>query len=194
MNKRSIAKYISIVGHPFVTIPVFLLIILFVREDIDNAKTLATMIIGGIFAPISLVTYIRVKRGKYTNLDVSDRRQRQRWFMLTTTLILIVTALLWITEQDILISIALTVSLFLMIVSQLLNTMIKASMHTAYHTYLGFVIFYLNSWIGVAFFLFLPFLAWSRVYLKRHTKPEIMAGLGLGILFGIIFLNWISRW
>lgn len=194
MNKKSIAKYISIIGHPFVTIPVFLIIILFVREGVDNAKTLATMIIGGIFAPISLVTYIRVKRGKYTNLDVSDRRQRQRWFILTTALILIVTALLWITRQDTLVSIALTVSLFLMIVSQAVNTLIKASMHVAYHTYLGFVIFYLNPWTGAIFLLFLPLLAWSRVYLKRHTKPEVVAGLVLGVFFGIIFLSWIYRW
>lgn len=194
MNKRSIAKYISIIGHPFVTIPIFLIIILFAREGIDNPKTLATMIIGGIFAPIALVTYIRVKKGKYTNLDVSDRRQRQRWFLLTTALVLIVTALLWITRQDLLVCIAMTTSLFLMIVSQLVNTVIKASMHVAYHTFLGFVIFFLSPVAGSIFLLFLPLLAWSRVYLGRHTKAEIASGFALGAIFGIIFLYWIHHW
>lgn len=188
--KTNIAKYISIIGHPFLTIPVFLLIILFAREDVTNPGTLATMIIGGIFIPISVITYFGVKRGKYTNLDVSDQAQRQRWFMLSTVLVGAVTAMLWITQQDKLVCLAMTVSLFLMITSQVVNTVLKASMHVAYHAYLSFVIYFFNHWIGILFLLFLTVLAWSRLHLKRHTKPEVLFGLLLGVSFGAIFLIW----
>lgn len=193
-TKSVIAKYISIIGHPFLTIPIFLIVILFAREGVANAGTLAMLIIGGIFIPISIRTYIGVRRGKYTNLDVSDQRQRQQWFMLTTALVLLVTALLWITKQDIIVCVAMTVSLFLMIVSQLINFVVKASMHVAYHTYLSFVVFFFNQWVGILFLLFLPMLAWSRLYLKRHTKPEVFSGLVLGLFFGSLFLVWINLW
>lgn len=193
-TKSIIAKYISIIGHPFLTIPIFLIVILFAREDVDNAGTLALLIIGGIFIPVSIRTYIGVKRGKYTNLDVSDQIQRQQWFRLMTGLIFLITVLLWLTKQDLVICIAITVSLLLMIVSQGMNIVIKSSMHVAYHTFLSFVIFFFNQWMGILFLLFLPLLAWSRLYLKRHTKPEVFSGLVLGMFFGSLFLVWIHFW
>lgn len=192
--KSIIAKYISIIGHPFLTIPVFLIVILLGREDVDNAGTAMLMIIGGIFIPVAIRTYIGVKRGKYTNLDVSDQQQRQQWFRLMTALVIVITIVLWLTKQNIIICIAVTISLLLMIVSHALITVIKSSMHVAFHTYLSFVIFFFNQSIGIVFLLFVPVLAWSRLYLKRHTKPEVSSGLVLGIFSGSLFLAWVYAW
>lgn len=36
---------------------------------------------------------------------------------------------------------------------------------------------------GAALGILIPFIMWSRVYLKRHTVGQVIAGAGLGLLF-----------
>ena len=171
------------------TLPVFVIFLLFSTEPPQKATLLSVLIIGGIFVPVGLRTLVGVRSGKYTNLDVSDRVQRQRWFMVTTVLLLIVTAIIWITEQNWSLRLGMVCAFLLLLISQLVNTRIKASMHLAFHVYLSLLVLHMNLIAGVCFLLFAPLLAWSRLYLKRHIAKEVVVGMALGCLFGFAF--WI---
>lgn len=187
--KTAIAKLISTLGHPFLTVPVFVVFLLFSIEPTEQAIILSVLIIGGIFVPVGLKTIRGVRKGTYTNLDVSDRSQRQRWFIATTLLLLAVTVIIWVTGQARTLRVAVACALLLLIAAQAVNTRIKASMHLAFHVFLGMLILYLNSRAGAIFLLFTPFLAWSRIHLRRHVGSEVMVGVLLGIALGAVF--WV---
>ncbi len=60
-------------------------------------------------------------------------------------------------------------------------------MHLAFHVFLGFLILHFNGIAGIAFLLFAPLLAWSRIHLKRHVWKEIVVGVILGAVLGAAF-------
>ncbi|WP_353195822.1 hypothetical protein [Parapedobacter defluvii] len=185
--KTTIAKLISTVGHPFLTVPVFVIFLLFSIESPRQAAYLSLLIIGGIFVPIGIRTLWGVRKGTYTNLDVSDQGQRQKWFIATTLLLLIVTVIIWLTNQDRTLRLAVTCALVLLVTAQVVNTRVKASMHLAFHVFLGFLILHFNVIAGIVFLMFAPLLAWSRIHLKRHVWKEIIVGVILGAVLGTTF-------
>src|SRR5690606_1999841 len=144
---------------------------------------------GGIFLPIGLRTIRGVRNGTYTNLDVSDQVQRQKWFVATTFLLLLVTIIVWVTRQEWTLRLALACALALLVIAHLVNVRIKASMHLAFHAFLGFIILSFNWMAGVCVLLFALPLAWSRIYLGRHIWQEVMVGMMLGTLLGVAF--WV---
>jgi len=185
--KTTIAKLISTLGHPFLTVPVFVVFLLFSIESARQATYLSLLIIGGIFVPIGITTLRGVRKGRYTNLDVSDQAQRQKWFITTTLLLFVVTLIIWLTNQDRTLRLAVTCALVLLVMAQVVNTRVKASMHLAFHVFLGFLILHFNGIAGIAFLLFAPLLAWSRIHLKRHVWKEIVVGVILGAVLGAAF-------
>ena len=187
--KTTIAKVISTVGHPFLTVPLFAVFLIFSIESTQRAIYLSLLIVGGIFLPIGLKTLRGVRKGTYTNLDVSDQTQRQKWFVATTFLLLLVTIIVWVTNQDWTLRLAMACALALLVIAQLVNRQIKASMHLAFHAFLGFLILSLNTVAGICFLLFALPLAWSRIHLGRHIWKEVVVGMALGTLLGITF--WV---
>ncbi len=181
---------ISTLGHPFLTVPVFVVFLLFTIEPARQATYLSLLIIGGIFIPIGLRTIRGVRKGMYTNLDVSDQAQRQKWFIAMTILVLVVTIIIWATGQDRTLRVATTCALLLLLTAQVVNIAVKASMHLAFHTFLGFLILYFSWPVGITFLLLSPLLAWSRLYLKRHVLKEVLIGMVMGGLFGSAFWLW----
>jgi len=185
--KTTLAKLISTLGHPFLTVPVFVVFLLFSIEPTRQAIYLSLLIIGGIFVPIGLKTLRGVRKGTYTNLDVSDQAQRQKWFIATTILLLVVTVIIWLTGQDRTLRLAVACALMLLVTAQAVNMRIKASMHLAFHVFLGLLILYFNWTAGILFLMFAPLLAWSRIHLKRHVWKEIVVGVMLGTVLGTAF-------
>ena len=80
-------------------------------------------------------------------------------------------------------------ALALLLIAQLVNRRVKASMHLAFHAFLGFLILSFNWVAGVCFLLFALPLAWSRIYLGRHIGKEVVVGVVLGTLLGVAF--WV---
>jgi len=78
----------------------------------------------------------------------------------------------------------------LMAVCYAINSRIKISQHTSIATYLGFLILAVNVWAGIALLIFVPFIAWSRIVLGRHTREEVMIGGSIGALFGLLHI-WL---
>ncbi|MEC3879976.1 hypothetical protein [Parapedobacter sp. 10938] len=187
--KTTIAKVISTVGHPFLTVPLFAIFLIFSIESTQRATYLSLLIVGGIFLPVGLKTIWGVKKGTYTNLDVSDQAQRQKWFIATTFLLLIVTIIVWVSNQEWTLRLALSCALVLLVIAQLVNVRIKASMHLAFHAFLGFIILSFNWLAGGCVLLFALPLAWSRIHLGRHIWQEVVVGMVLGTLLGIAF--WV---
>lgn len=152
-----------------------------------RAALLSGLIIGGVFLPVTILTFRGVRKGKYTNIDVSDRVQRQRWFTTITILLMVVTGVIWLTNQQYSLRLAVTLACALLICALYINKVIKASMHMTFHAFVSLLILHFNMTAGIIFLVLLPILGWSRLYLKRHFFNEVVVGTCMGGLFGGLF-------
>lgn len=192
---KRIANLLSIIGHPLLTIPLFILIVLFGSEGFPKAVLNSSLIIGCVFIPLILWMYLKSKNGSYTNFDVSDRTQRKSLFRFAIPLLSVVTIILFTTHQSKNLCMSVLFALILLIVSQVINLFVKSSLHVSFNSYLASLIFTVNYKIGIVALLFTGLLMWSRVKLGRHTLKEVLFGLVVGIVISftlLIFVGYIQ--
>ena len=183
--KTNLARLISILGHPLLTLPLFAVIALFTYEKFHQALIHSSLILGGICLPLCLKMYWKTKNGSYTNFDVSDKKQRQSWYIYALLILLVVTIILFATEQPRTLRLAVLFALLLLALSKLANFFIKSSLHVSLNLFLAFLIMSMNLPIGLIFLSSIIFVAWARLVLKRHTMKEIIAGALIGFVIGI---------
>jgi membrane-associated phospholipid phosphatase len=186
--KEKIATYISVIGHPLLTIPLFVITALFSLNDFQSALSMSLLIVGGIFVPLTIKTYLGYKKGTYTNFDVSNQAERQSWYSLPLVLLLIVTVVLFATHQPKALKWNTLYAFILLLTSQLINFSIKSSLHVSCNIFLSFLMLSINWTMGISFLAFVVLVAWSRLILKRHTFKEILAGTIIGFIIGLLSL------
>ena len=178
--KKNAAKYISIIGHPLLTIPAFSIAGIFLTEPFNRAMMLSFLIVGCTIVPLFLWVYIKLKKGKYTNFDVSDRKQRVSVYIFIIPILVIVVSILFITKQPANIRICVLFAAVLISISYIVNYFIKCSLHVSLNIYLSFLVMPLNAIAGVMLLVFTGFVGWSRIVLGRHTRMEVVFGAGIG--------------
>jgi len=184
--KQKTANFISTLGHPLFTIPAFVAIVMFANEDFKKASFISFLIIGCIFVPVILRLFIKSKNGTYTNFDVSDRIQRKTMFIFIIPSLIIVTFVLFRTQQNHDLCISMLFASILVFISQVVNLFIKSSLHVSLNIYLSFLVMTLNFKIGILLFLFTGLLGWSRIVLGRHTIKEVLVGGVIGLSISLI--------
>ena len=186
--KHRLAKYISIVGHPFVTFSFFVIIVMFATEEFYKALLITFLLEGCLIIPNVIRNYIKTRKGEYTNFDVSVRTQRHSMYLFAMPLMLIITAVLFYTGQSMNLCLGVLCGLILLLASFIVNFFVKCSMHVALTIYLAFLIIPLNTMVGIIIIVFTGFIGWSRVELKRHTTKEVYVGAIIGFIIGFFML------
>lgn len=185
---RKAANFISIIGHPLLTFPLFIVIVMFGFKGFSEAVLVSSLIIGGVFIPVILWSYVKSKNGSYTNFDVSDRNQRKSLFLFVIPLLTVVTVVLYATNQSGNLCLSVLFALILTVVSQLINFFVKSSLHVSLNIYLAALIFTVNFEMGIVVLLFTGLLSWSRIKLGRHTIKEVLFGLSIGTIMSLLML------
>lgn len=184
--KLKFANIISIIGHPLLTIPVFVVVAVFKYEELRKASLISALILGGVFIPLTIKMYKGHRNGAYTNFDVSNKLQRQPLYLFVLTLLFAVTIILFVTDQSRMLRLNVLFSFILLLLSKILNYSIKSSLHVSLNTFLAFLIMQLNITYGLVFLSFVPLISWSRLILKRHTVKELIYGGLIGFLIGAL--------
>lgn len=187
--KQKIARFISIVGHPLLTIPLYVLIVMFTHENLNKALFNSFLIIGCIFIPLILWLYIKYKKGSFTNFDVSDRKQRKSIFIFIIPILSVVTFIVYKTGQSPNLYLSLLFALILVLISQIVNFFIKSSLHVSFNIYLSFLLLTVNYKLGIILLLFTGLLGWSRIVLGRHTLKEVLVGAAIGLLVSLTMIH-----
>ena len=177
----SIARWTSILLHPFT---VFAALSLVAARVLDPASLARTAV--GILVAVAIVWAFVLQRrrsGRWGTVDASDRRERPILY----ALVLVVAAGYWLwlggrasaTGQGVVAVIA------MLCVAGIANRWIKLSLHMASLAFAGATL--LSLWLpaGVVALLALPLLGWSRLRMARHTLPEVLGGGALGVLTGL---------
>ncbi|MBB5286327.1 membrane-associated phospholipid phosphatase [Rhabdobacter roseus] len=185
MNLK-LAKILSTIGHPLLTIPTSIIIALFNYEDFDNAAIVSILVMVCVILPLSIKMYKGSKRGTYTNFDISDKAQRQSWYIFVLFLLLIITVIFFITNQSQVVKWNALFFFLLLLISKFLNYYIKSSLHVSLNIFLTFLIIPISLMLGIIFLFFIFFISWSRIVLKRHTEKEVIYGWIVGLLIGFL--------
>jgi hypothetical protein len=185
-----IARSISIIGHPFVTI-LFLIAVETFRRASRQQSWLA-IVATAIVVVLPLLWFMRrqVRRGRWKDVDASEPSERPAFYAVA----IIATAILaiWFFAMPGTRTLARGVIgvLLLLIIGRAGNAFLKTSLHVAFATFVAVNLFYVDLNLGIATGMFVPLLAWARLTMTRHTIVEISAGfcLGTAIALGVRFV------
>lgn len=139
--------------------------------------------------PITIKNYLKVKKGEYTNFDVSDQQQRREFYPLPIILLSIVSLIFYLTSQPVDVILGSSLSVALLVASALINPFIKCSLHSSASIFLAFLLTNIHLQAGIAMFAFAGLISASRVVMKRHSIIEVLVGIGLGVVLGVVFLT-----
>ena len=178
---RGIARWTSILLHPFAVFAALALVAAWQRDPASLARTAL-----GIAVAVAIVWGFVLQRrrsGRWGTVDASDRRERPVLY----ALVLAVALGYWwwlggtrsATSNGVLAAVA------MLCVAGIANRWIKLSLHMASLAFAGVSLLALWMPVGIAALLLLPLLAWSRLRLARHTPPEVIGGALLGVLAGV---------
>ena len=173
--------------------PLFSLLIFFIyfakekMETTEAFKNLLWMVIL-VIIPIFGWIFWNVETGRYTNMDVSDRKQRNSLYLFNVFIVSIYIAFLYFTQQNFDLILIIIFVMALMLIMHFSNFFIKSSMHTSFNVFVSALFFSLNIYFGL-FWLFLTILVGiSRVILKRHTVKEVIMGASIATVVSFIYL------
>ena len=146
------------------------------------------------FLPIFLITIVpisswmiyNVRTKKYTNLDVSDRKQRKSLYFFIEGAMIVYLFFVYLKYERI--DMVLLFLLALLIVMQISNYFIKSSMHTAINIFIAALFFTLSPLYGLIWLILSILVGISRIILKRHTPAEVVSGAIIAGIVSFIYL------
>lgn len=185
---RKFAKILTFIIHPAtLAVPAVFLIVF---KEVGNFNTAifwtaAAMFFTGI---VGVFVVYGVRKGFFSDVDVSVRRQRVILYPFVIGIILLlILCVSFLGGPPVLIYAGLFLILSL-IVFDIINVRIKASVHVASVTSLSIVLVQLYGGWAYLTLLFIPIVAWARIVQKRHTLKETIVGAISGSVLTIAAL------
>lgn len=179
-------RWISIVGHPFIVMPVAILV-----ASADGGSTSVPVpvlvAVGLMMAVLALYIARQMKRGEATDVDVSKRSDRPRVYFVAIVAAITATAFLYVRELESPATRGLAVTTGLFLVCAIANSWIKVSLHSAFAMLAAGIVWPAHPAIGWLFAGAAPVIAWGRVAYGRHTWKEVALGLALGALAAMVY-------
>ncbi|MBK7629906.1 MAG: PAP2 family protein [Ignavibacteriales bacterium] len=180
MSKETTNKFARIISTLFVP-PAFTIIYfsIFAFEfEIESTKRIATILVAlvfGFIAPIVLFLILRNK-GKLADQDASIKEERTFPFLIA--IVFYLTGLFFMIKFGLnIISIAFWFCYISnTIITIFINKYWKISAHAMGATGPFAAIVFTFGWIGILMLPIVILVGWSRIKLKCHTLPQVLAG------------------
>ncbi len=185
-----LARAISWVSHPlvFVTLSVGIVIALRLPNRVGVAVLLALLL--SVIFPTALLLFRGVRSGRWSDADVSVRRERNRFYPMAIPISALGVCMLWFLHVPAFMARGAFVTLGLLVVAAIANFRIKLSLHALFAFYCAMILFRINFIVGTIALALALLAFWSRLYLARHDLPEMLAGFLLGLGGGIAAAWW----
>jgi membrane-associated phospholipid phosphatase len=190
-RKRDLANCLSLLGHPFVVLPLAITIAL--APHLTPARLLFVVLVymGLTILPLLLLIHRRVRSGHWSDRDVSDAGQRQHFYLWILLVLALSIPLFWLMRLPSALIIGTLVSLGLLGLGLLINLRSKISMHMMLGTYCAAIVGRVHLGFAFVALVLLFAVGWSRLFLGRHTLLEVTSGVFLGMVAGI-GLVWLT--
>jgi membrane-associated phospholipid phosphatase len=182
----TLARLVSTVCNPFLMALVLFVILAhaFAPDAQTFWKWLFLTTFFTVIAPI-LLTFWLYATGRTSDLDISDREERERVFGMFVGLYLLGTIVLYALQAPPMIVATMAGYTAAAGVMQYITRYWKISAHAVGITAPLVVLIALYGLQPLPFLLLIPLVGWSRVYLKAHSILQVCAGVALG--FAAVF-------
>lgn len=183
-----VARWISVIGHPFLLMPVLTGIIAYHLLPPREALLAELVALGVVIVPAGLYTIRRVQKGLWSDLDVSQRHERTHFYGILLPLLCVLAVAAWVANVPRSIPLGSLAIIGLVAIAYLLNNWIKISLHTGFAIFVALTLSLIHPVLATVALLLACCVAWSRVVLQRHTLGEVLLGAVLGGLAGGTFV------
>ncbi len=190
--QKGFASFISNFGNPFTLLFLLTIYSCFQYLPEERAIKIILIILFLALVPTGLFIVFNVKRGVYSNYDVSNQKQRPSLYIFSLIIILLMVIGLVYNREPIFIIGGSVAAFVLLLSSFLVNMRIKCSLHTSFAIFIAISFLRINIYWSLGLFAFSILLGWSRLVLHRHTLREVYIGALLGTSVGLLFYYFIG--
>ena len=184
LNRLALARWVSIVAHPFVIALVLAGAVEPTRTPAAVARTVAVVALLFVL-PLALLMRRQLRRGAWTTVDASRPRERPILFAVGGAGLAALIAYLARTRPGSpLVTGAVGVVLMVAFCAAM-TPWVKVSLHMAAAALAAAVLLARGLPLGWPLAAMLPALGWSRVALGRHRWLEVMLGFLVGAGSGV---------
>lgn len=184
INKTNIARFVSIAAHPFGMVGLLVGIPAARFSSGGGAFRSVAIVTAAVIIPLLALMVRQVRRGHWGNVDASNRSERPLLFGASLVPMALLLAYLLYADPDSFLIRGIVVCGLFILLAALLTRWIKLSLHMAFAATTATTLSLIGSPAGFLVAAIIPFLAWSRLVLARHTPLEIAVGLVFGIVSG----------
>ncbi len=181
-RRKSLARWTSIVGHPFVSIILLVAIASWSAGGHERALRVTVIVAGAVLLPLGFFIWRRYSSGQWQTVDASAPSDRPALYAVAFFLLVPVGFYFLAVKHALEMTRGFVAVAVLIALAATFNRWIKLSVHMIFATFAALIILQLTPAFGVALFLFLPLLGWSRLILSRHTMSEVIGGLVIGFV------------
>lgn len=180
----TVARWVSIIGHPFLTA---LVLAWAIEAQRGAAAARTVVVVAALFVlPLALLTAWQVRRGAWHTVDASRPRDRPLLFGVGALALLAMLALFARSPAHALLATGTVAVLAMLVVCALVTPWLKVSLHMAAAGLAAAVLSMRGLPLGGLLAAMLPVLGWSRVALQRHRWSEVIAGAAIGLGTGVL--------
>jgi len=190
MERVTVARWLSIVFHPFVMVGVMVGAAAAVRQTTGEAvRSIGTVVLFTI-VPLAVLMWRQVRRGQWENADASNRGERPILYMVGGLGVVALLAYVVVIRPQAFMVRGAVATLGMLALSAGATRWIKVSLHMAFAALAATAFTLARSPVGYLLLPALPALGWSRLVLQRHTPFEVVLGtiIGAGAATGLHFL------
>ena len=186
----SISRFISNFFNPLVSLVLYFFYYSYVNYSWEEATKKFLPILLLLIIPVGLWIYRNVMKGNYTNMDVSNRKQRHSLYVFIILATIVFLAVDYFIHREI--DWTVLMLCILLMLMQASNFFIKSSMHTSLNIYVAALFYAISPVIGVGWFLLSVLIGVTRIILRRHTSQEVLAGGVIAIFVSLIYLTMVK--
>jgi hypothetical protein len=160
------------------------------RQSSGNALQAVLLVVIAVIVPIAVLMVRQVRCGRWSNLDASKPSERPVLFMVGLAGLVAVVGWLLLNDPQSFLMRGILVTAAFLLVAALVTRWVKLSLHVAFAALTATTLSLISSSVGYALIAVVPVVFWSRLALARHRVHELLVGLVLGVLTGIVLVRF----
>jgi hypothetical protein len=181
----TLARWVSILGHPFVMTALWAGgAAVRLGDPRHAARTLALVAFFAVL-PVAILMVRQVRRGAWENVDASNVGERPVLYLVAALGLLALLAYLLVADPGSFLVRGVVGGLAMVALCASVTPWVKVSLHVAFAALAATSLVLFGFALGWLMAVLVPALAWSRLTLTRHRPLELVLGLLIGVATGL---------
>lgn len=190
----SLARLVSLSGHPLATLPAALLLVSALRADGAGAPLRLALGLAAFAALVMALSWRQVRLGRWTHVDASAPRERRTLNLALFAATASAAALAGGVAHDARVALALGLAAGILAFALLTARWWKLSLHVAFAAFAAILLWPLHPLATAGALAFAGAIAWSRLRLARHAPRDLVAGAVAGLCAGLAHGALLGAW